>query len=385
MFTSFLLPTDLIQAKNKPAIKKGLFQTDQETLEEKAPIWGTNSVTDYHLNYDVSYFVSKYLMNFKLKEVHIFDTRCSNKIILNTSIKSKAIVNFRKVNDYRRINRFFEDINTILPIGGLFISRVEPHNVRKERILNKVPNLFKAIYYTLDFVCHRIIPKIKFLSTFYFIQTEGRDRVLTRAEALGRLSACGFAIIEDKLIDGQLHFVAKKIKDPSYDCAATYGPLIHLKRVGKANKVIKVYKFRTMHPYAEYLQQYIYDKNNLGEGGKINNDFRISRLGRTFRKYWIDEIPMLINLLKGELKIVGARPLSQHYFSLYPKSLQNKRTKYKPGLLPPFYADMPKTLNDIIKSEQKYLDAYEKNPFLTDMKYFIKIINNILFAGKRSG
>lgn len=385
MFTMFLLPTSLVQSKGDLSFQKDFQSLAQNNLIKEAPIRIDDEVTDYHLSYDVSDFISKYLMNFDLKDVHLFCTRSSDKIILNTSLKSKAIVNLKEVNDYRRINRFFEDVNTLLPIGGLFISKVETHTVRKDRILSKVPNLFKSIYYTLDFVFHRIIPKIKILSTFYFTKTEGRGRVLTRAEALGRLYACGFDVIEDKIIDGQLHFAAKKVKDPNYDCKATYGPLIHLNRVGKGGKIIKVFKFRTMHPYAEYLQQYIYDKNNLREGGKIKNDFRISRLGRAFRKYWIDEIPMLVNLVKGDLKLIGTRPLSQQYFDLYPKSLQQKRTKFKPGLLPPFYADMPKTLDDIIRSEENYLNAYEKEPYTTDLKYFFKILNNILFAGKRSG
>ena len=102
------------------------------------------------------------------------------------------------------------------------------------------------------------------------------------------------------------------------------------------------------------------------------------------RKYWIDELPMIINLIKNEMKLIGVRPLSNHYFSLYPKELQEKRIKVKPGLLPPFYADMPKTLEDIVASEMKYLEAYEKAPLKTDIQYFIKILQNILLKGKRS-
>ena len=65
-----------------------------------------------------------------------------------------------------------------------------------------------------------------------------------------------------------------------------------------------------MDAYSEYLQHYVYEKNNLAEGGKMKDDFRISTLGRFFRKYWIDELPMITNLLNGDLKIVGVRPLS---------------------------------------------------------------------------
>jgi len=94
---------------------------------------------------------------------------------------------------------------------------------------------------------------------------------------------------------------------------------------------------------------------------------------------------MLINLLKGDMKIVGVRPLSAHFFSLYSKELQDKRTQFKPGLLPPFYADMPKTLEEIQNSEMCYLNACEqKGVFRTDWVYFWRIIYNIIFKRARS-
>ena len=102
------------------------------------------------------------------------------------------------------------------------------------------------------------------------------------------------------------------------------------------------------------------------------------------RQFWLDELPMIINILKGDLKIVGVRPLSKHYYSLYTKELQDKRIDSKPGLLPPFYVDMPSTLDEIIESELKYLRAYEKRPFLTDMRYFFSICSNIIVRKARS-
>ena len=103
------------------------------------------------------------------------------------------------------------------------------------------------------------------------------------------------------------------------------------------------------------------------------------------RKYWLDELPMFINLLKGDMKIVGVRPLSAHYFSLYSAELQQKRVKFKPGLLPPFYADMPKTLDEIQASEMRYLTmCEEKSVFFTDLKYILRILHNILIKKARS-
>ncbi|MEX2567706.1 MAG: hypothetical protein WD431_17295 [Cyclobacteriaceae bacterium] len=83
-------------------------------------------------------------------------------------------------------------------------------------------------------------------------------------------------------------------------------------------------------------------------------------------------------------KIVGVRPLSQHYFDLYPEDLQKLRTRVKPGLVPPFYADMPQTFEEITESERQYLYAYLKNPILTDIRYFFKAFFNIFFKGARS-
>ena len=122
------------------------------------------------------------------------------------------------------------------------------------------------------------------------------------------------------------------------------------------------------------------------EGGKFKRDYRVTTLGGFMRKYWLDELPMIYNLLRGDMKLVGVRPLSNHFYSLYSKELQQKRNKFKPGLLPPFYADMPKTLSDIENSEMKYLIACEKRGvFITDLRYLFLILNNILIKKARSG
>lgn len=295
-----------------------------------------------------------------------------------------SIINLKRVNDIRRINKFFEAVNDKLPKGGVFVCLAETKELRKKRILAKFPPVLNYIYYTLDYFLKRVFPKFPITKNIYFLLTRGENRVISRAELLGRLYSCGFEVLEEEYIEKQLFVVARKIKHPAFDLEPTYGPIIKLKRIGQNGKLIKVYKMRTMHPYAEYLQSYIFDKHNLQEGGKIKNDFRVSTTGRFMRKFWIDELPMLINLVRGDLKLVGVRPLSQHYFNLYTKELQEKRIKFKPGLIPPFYVDNPKTLEEIMASEMKYLLAYEKHPFNTDFKYFFKAMYNIIFKSYRS-
>jgi lipopolysaccharide/colanic/teichoic acid biosynthesis glycosyltransferase len=296
----------------------------------------------------------------------------------------QSIVNLKRINDILRINKFFEAINTKLQNGGLYINYVETYSLRKKRILKKFPAGINWIVYSIDFSFKRIMPKLWSTKKIYFILTKGRNRVMSKAETFGRLYSCGFEIVEEKMINDVLYFVARKVSEPVFDDNPTYGPLIKLRRFGKGGKKIGVYKMRTMHPYSEYLQEYIYERNKLQEGGKFADDFRITSVGKFMRKFWLDELPMFLNVFKGEMKIVGVRPLSSHYFSLYTEELKEKRLKYKPGLIPPFYVDMPVTLEEIMASEMKYLEAYEKHPFRTDISYFFKALYNIFIKRARS-
>ncbi|BDX37412.1 hypothetical protein CYCD_07670 [Tenuifilaceae bacterium CYCD] len=295
-----------------------------------------------------------------------------------------TIINLKRINDIRRINKFFEAINQKLPKGGTFICLAETQEQRKKRIFKKFPPVLNGIYYFFDYIIKRVFPKFSLTMGIYFFLTRGENRVLSRAELLGRLYSCGFDVMNEVEINKHYYVVAKKIKRPYFDLEPTYGPLIKLQRIGKGGKIIRVYKFRTMHPYSEYLQEYIYNKHSLQEGGKFRNDFRVSTAGKFMRKFWIDELPMIINLLRGDLKIVGVRPLSRHYFGLYSKELQERRVKYKPGLIPPFYVDKPNTIDEIMASEMKYFDAYDKHPLLTDIRYFFLAVYNIVFRKYRS-
>ena len=296
----------------------------------------------------------------------------------------KSIVNLKPANDIRRINKFYEAINSKLDHGGILITNAETYTLRKRRILRKYPPVINWGMYTIDFFVKRVSPKVWGLKKIYFFLTAGRNRVLSKAEILGRLYSCGFEIVDEQYLQNKLWLTVKKTGQPAFDYNPTYGPLIRLKREGKGGKIIKVYKMRTMHAYAEYLQEYIYQQNKLQEGGKFKNDFRITTAGRFLRKFWLDELPMLINLLKRDLKLVGVRPLSKQYLSLYPKEFRERRKNYRPGLVPPYYVDLPKTLDEIVESECKYLDAYDKHPFITDWKYFWKAFNNIVFKRARS-
>lgn len=332
---------------------------------------------------EVRSFLGKYV-DIKTSHTKVLMTTTAFNIENLEDNTAKAIVNLRKINDIRFVNKFQEAVNEKLPHGGLYIGLVETQEQRRYRLLRKYLPGLAHIYFLFDFIFKRVFPKLPFFKKIYFFVTNGRNRVMSKAEALGRLASCGFRIIDVKEIHNLMYFVGRKDRQPCYDLNPSYGPLFAMNRIGKDGKIIRVFKFRTMYPYAEYLQEYIYEQNKLAAGGKFAEDFRITTWGKFMRRFWLDELPMIINLLKGDIKIVGVRPLSKHYFSLYTKELQEKRIYSKPGLLPPFYVDMPNTLDEIIDSELRYLKAYEKRPLITDLRYFFSICGNIVFRRARS-
>jgi len=293
-------------------------------------------------------------------------------------------LNLHQINDFRRLNAYLIRVNEMLEQGGVFICNGQTITERKELFYKRFTPYLGRVFYFIDFIYRRVFPKLPILQGWYFALTNGKNRALSETEIMGRFYFCGFDLIHKREIDHQMHFILRKSREPREDINPSYGPLIRLKRKGLNGKTIYVKKFRTMHPYSEYLQAYVHATNDLQEGGKFKDDFRITSWGKIMRKLWIDELPQFINFFAGELSLVGVRALSEHYFSLYPPDMQELRLKVKPGLLPPFYADMPKSFEDIVESERRYLMQKMERPFLTDWKYFWKSVWNILVKRARS-
>lgn len=171
---------------------------------------------------------------------------------------------------------------------------------------------------------------------------------------------------------------------PSTMMPKQYSMFIKLPRTGLNGRRIFVLKFRTMEPYSEYIQDYVIQKNGLNEDGTIKNDFRITKMGSFMRRYWLDELPMILNFFRGDLKLIGFRPLSDAMLKKYPQEYVVQRHKYKPGLIPPYYIDKPNSFEGLIESERKYIKAYEEKKIIADFIYFFKFINALLFKGVRS-
>lgn len=320
-----------------------------------------------------------------LSESTVITNTSDPEIVLQNKVKSPNLVyHSLSLNNVQHINTLLAYTNYALINGGYVVCNCVTADVVHDRIFAQSPKLIAKVIYAFNYFTHRVLSKLSLTKRLYYWITKGERRVLTRVETLGRFYRAGFDVVHEHTINDRFYIVAKKIKEPIRDDKPSNGVLIRLRRKAKNGKIIGVYKFRTMHAYSEYLQPYMFKTGGLSEGGKFANDYRVNTIGKLLRKTWLDELPMFINWFKRDLKLVGVRPLSSHYFSLYSKELQELRIKVKPGLLPPFYADMPKTLEDIEASEIKYIKAYLKNPIKTDWLYFWRCVNNIVFKGKRS-
>ncbi len=161
--------------------------------------------------------------------------------------------------------------------------------------------------------------------------------------------------------------------------------LIYIKEaLGKDSSPIKIYKLRTMNRANNSISR---QRDNLGK--LVANESRVTTLGKFLRRYWIDELPQLYNLLRGDISLVGIRPASEEEWDDFPSEHKKAALMYKPGLFGINYADNnishpDSTFENIIKTQEEYLKQKQNHPTLTDIKYFFKIIYNILFKGVRS-
>ncbi len=158
-------------------------------------------------------------------------------------------------------------------------------------------------------------------------------------------------------------------------------------RVGKSNKIFKLYKFRTMEISAEedfhkshYLDlakgKNIEPSNSPLEPIRIENDDRITSLGTLLRKTSLDELPNILNVLKGDMSLVGPRPLVGYESDLYGK-YNSKRNSVLPGVtgLAQVQGRLDLSLQERLYWDLKYI---EYNSFSDDIKIIFKTISSVL-------
>jgi exopolysaccharide biosynthesis polyprenyl glycosylphosphotransferase len=112
------------------------------------------------------------------------------------------------------------------------------------------------------------------------------------------------------------------------------GPILFRQtRIGLNKRQFTIYKFRTMIANAEQIQEELLPMNEMtGPVFKIRNDPRVTAVGKVLRKTSIDELPQLLNVLKGEMSLVGPRAMSLRDYQLFDQDWQRRRFSVKPGI-----------------------------------------------------
>jgi exopolysaccharide biosynthesis polyprenyl glycosylphosphotransferase len=157
------------------------------------------------------------------------------------------------------------------------------------------------------------------------------------------------------------------------------GPVFFLQaRVGLNKRRFLVYKFRTMVPDAEKLQAKLESQNEVsGPVFKMTNDPRITPIGKMLRRTSIDELPQLINVLKGDMSLVGPRPLPWRDYEGFNADWQRRRFSVKPGMTCLWQVNGRSSIpfEEWMKLDLEYMDQWS---LALDLKILVRTIPAVL-------
>lgn len=157
------------------------------------------------------------------------------------------------------------------------------------------------------------------------------------------------------------------------------GPVLFVQdRVGLNKRRFQIFKFRTMVVDAPAMQQALERQNEAsGPVFKMRNDPRITSIGRWLRRTSLDELPQLLNVLLGDLSLVGPRPLPERDFSRFDKSWFNRRFSVKPGItcIWQISGRSETTFDKWIMQDLEYIDKWSLR---LDLKILFKTIPTVL-------
>ena len=161
--------------------------------------------------------------------------------------------------------------------------------------------------------------------------------------------------------------------------AESKGPLIFKQqRVGKNGRVFYIYKLRSMYADAEARKAELMKKNKMeGLMFKMDDDPRITKVGKFIRKYSIDELPQFFNVVKGDMSLVGTRPPTLDEFEHY-ESRHKRRLSMRPGITGMWQVSGRSNIQDfeeVVELDCKYIDDWS---IWLDIKILFKTVIVVL-------
>lgn len=251
------------------------------------------------------------------------------------------------VIDNKNNYRYFGLINEILSMGltaHIILSKNE--NIKSKCTLTKMEE-----YNAVTFYCSTISDKSLFLKRIFDI--------------FGAVIGLIFTLIISIFVVPAIYL-------------SSPGPAIfRQKRVGKNGRIFDFYKFRSMYIDAEKKKKELEEQNQMkGNMFKIENDPRITKVGKFIRKTSIDEFPQFWNVLKGDMSLVGTRPPTLDEYYKY-ESHHKARLAMKPGLTGMWQANGRNKITDfeeIVKLDTEYINNWGIG---LDFKLILKTIKKV--------
>lgn len=265
-----------------------------------------------------------------------------------------------------------------MPLDEVFISLPDEDKAYVKHIIYDLESMGVACHYNIDII-ERPSKEVRVgnfagftVVTYSINHFDYRRMVVKRGiDVLGGLVGCLITIVITP-------FVAAAIRLDSP------GPVFFAQtRIGKNGRRFRIYKFRSMYVDAEARKKELEAQNEMqGLMFKMENDPRITKVGKFIRKTSIDELPQFLNILKGDMSLVGTRPPTEEEFEQY-NSHYRRRISMTPGLTGLWQISGRSEIVDfdeVVKLDLEYIDNWTLG---LDIKILFQTIW-VVFTGKGS-
>jgi len=224
-----------------------------------------------------------------------------------------------KISDMEKViqDKFVDEVYITIPSQRLVVSKVLNKAIRMGRSIRILADNFEIPMYRVKINHIGLLP----LLSYHESKMHGTDSIIKRFLDVSLATTLFVILLPIFLIISLLI----KVDSP--------GSVFYIsKRSGRKGRVFNFYKFRSMRKDAEKHKESLRHISEVtGPIFKIRNDPRMTRLGRVLRKYSLDELPQLINVIKGDMSLVGPRPLPADESSKCER-WQLRRLEVRPGL-----------------------------------------------------